>query len=147
MTHLQHNNDTVWTAVLCYRAARASGTWDRWCAVQMTYCRGAERAAEVMNSPTYGIRTGASPEVITSQLKDIMGSFKVRVLQRLSTETLWTSLQAMSAGWVTVSVSLIAEFCHWYDCRATLWAQPRALRPTRACGWCRAAWVVISRFR
>lgn len=64
------------TAVLCCRSARETGIWDRWCKVQTTYCRGAQRAREVLNSPFY-MRMGAPPEAITAQLKSIMGSFKV----------------------------------------------------------------------
>lgn len=63
--------------ILC-RDARESGVWDRWCKVQTTYCRGAQRAAEVLNSPAWGIMGRTTPEAVVVQLKDLMGSLKVR---------------------------------------------------------------------
>jgi hypothetical protein len=55
-----------------------SGTLERWKNVQLTYCRGAERALQLMNSPAYCIGYGASPDMMIDQVKDIMRSFKVR---------------------------------------------------------------------
>jgi hypothetical protein len=46
--------------------------------VQITYCKGARRAAEMMSSPYYTLQTGATPAAVIAQLKEIMGGFKVR---------------------------------------------------------------------
>lgn len=62
------------------REARASGQWDRWVQVQLTYCRGAERALQLMASPSFSLQYGgAQPEIILDKLKDIMVNFKVRL--------------------------------------------------------------------
>lgn len=63
--------------LMLHREARSSGIWDRWCAVQTTFCRGAARAQEIMTSPSFYLQASANEEAAMDWVKRAMGSFRV----------------------------------------------------------------------